>query len=88
MLRITIELWPRGWADNKRTIATMDVWNDGTGTEDRGNYSYRIYRGGYTGRPNPRLGKQGKLLNYPRLSYPVWELIRRILNGVKENASR
>lgn len=53
------------------------IVNDGTGTKDRGNYTINIMRKG----SKNIVQKQSVVKNYPRLSYPVWELIRRALGG-------
>lgn len=81
MLRVTVELWPHGRADKKKTLAVMDIYNDGTGTDTRGNYKYRVYRRPVIGRPLSKPSREGAVTNYPRKAYPVWELVRRVLNG-------
>jgi hypothetical protein len=42
MLRITIELVPFGREAYKRTIAGINIINDGTGDVDIGNYKYEL----------------------------------------------
>lgn len=83
MIRVTVELWPFGWETNKRTIAVLDVYNDGTGTPERGNYKFRVYRRPGVKRPLSAKGRSGEVKNYPRQAYPVWELIRRVLNEAR-----
>lgn len=49
-LRVTVELIPRGDDRHKRTVAVVDICNDGTGTNEVGNYAVRAEgncRGGY-----------------------------------------
>lgn len=41
-LRITIELVPYGDESRKSIVAIVDADNDGTGTQDKGNYNVRI----------------------------------------------
>jgi hypothetical protein len=43
MLKITVELWPFGSEVHKKTLAVMDIANDGTGTATRGNYKVRRF---------------------------------------------
>jgi len=38
MLRLTIEIIPFGIEENKRTLSTIHIINDGTGTTQFGNY--------------------------------------------------
>lgn len=82
MLRIIIELWPQGSYENKRTIGVMDIYNDGSGTERRGNYGYRVFKrratvDGFSARLP--ISREGRIKNYPRKSYSVWILVKRVL---------
>lgn len=88
MLRVIIEIWPRGSYEHKRTLAVMDIANDGSGSEARGNYVYRVYkRGTADGFPSRMpISRSGRITNYPRKSYPVWVLLKRILaDAFKQN---
>jgi len=38
MLKVTIELWPFGDDTRRVVIAEAEIWNDGTGTPELGNY--------------------------------------------------
>jgi len=38
MIRITVQLLPKGDATRARTLGSMDIVNDATGSEDLGNY--------------------------------------------------
>lgn len=38
MLRVTIEIVPFGIEENKRTLSTINIINDGTGNNKYGNY--------------------------------------------------
>jgi hypothetical protein len=49
MLRVTIEVVPRGDESRKRHLGTVEIVNDGTGNEYRGNYAVRLAK---FGRPN------------------------------------
>lgn len=62
-------------------IGRAHIWNDGTGTFERGNYEVGVLRRGDT---KPWLGRYvrtGYVKNYPRQSYNVWRLIFRALRS-------
>lgn len=59
-------------------IGRMVIYNDGTGTKDRGNYVTNLLRKGTT----DKVQRRGFVTNYPRLSYSVWELVKRALTTV------
>jgi hypothetical protein len=66
---IPIELHPFGFAHNKRDLGRIVIVNDGTGSATRGNYSVRVEgKGG-------RVIRDGLVLNWPRKSKPVFELV-------------
>lgn len=44
MIKITIEMWPKGLPDNKRLIGDIEIFNDGTGTKLEGNYGVRLMK--------------------------------------------
>lgn len=70
MLRITIQLIPRGDESKVRTIGTMEIANDGTGTPDLGNYIGKLHAE-YTG-PD---GRNGRLTKFNRHKQSVWSLV-------------
>lgn len=41
MLKVTVELYPFGYSDNKREIASFYIANDSTGSIKNGNYLFR-----------------------------------------------
>lgn len=41
MIKVTIDLWPYGQEDRKRTISEFYVANDGTGDEFKGRYIFK-----------------------------------------------
>lgn len=76
MLRITVELWPYGDESRASTIATMNLWNNGTGTREFGNYEAQA-----TILPSafgPIESRGGKIVGYDRKK-PVWNLISLML---------
>ena len=84
MLVIKVELWPGGLGINRREHGRMEIANIGDSpTDKRGNYRVRLLRkGGRT------VQRTCKVENYPRLAYPVWELVRRALNTLHEERRR
>lgn len=62
------------------TLARMEVYNDGTGTATRGNYVVTTMRGRDAEELSERkIQRRGKVLNYPRKSLHVWNLVARAL---------
>jgi len=59
-------------------IGRMVIVNDGTGTQERGNYNVGVLRKG----SQSKVQHETRVENYPRLSYSVWELVRRGLNSI------
>ena len=59
MIRVTIDLIPVGLEACKLTMSTLEIWNDGTGTRDIGNYDYKLI---------PREGDEifGRVEGFPR----------------------
>jgi hypothetical protein len=81
MIVVRLELWPRGNKSAKRDLGTMVIENDQTGTEQAGNYMYKIKKGQvYSERPSMLC--QGEFRDYPRhhRADAPWELLRGILN--------
>ena len=71
MIKITVELWPLGSEKYKKEIASMKIWNDGTGTKSMGNYKYSVSLS--------RQWKMGEIKKFPRRRLNVWDLIFRVL---------
>ena len=42
MLVKTVEIWPYGSKSKRRQLGTAKIWNDGTGSDARGNYKFTI----------------------------------------------
>ena len=58
--------------------------NDGTGTRSRGNYHVAVMRKG-----SRQTLRNGRVEDYPRLSYNVWRLVSRaLLSAFPEEAKR
>lgn len=83
MIIVKVELHPQGAhkGEAPTLMGLMLVENDGTGSEERGNYTATLMKGG------PRLGitrgapiwKVTRVEGFPRKSAPAWELVRRAL---------
>lgn len=74
MLVIKIELHSAN-TGKVTEIGRANIINNGTGTSKRGNYDVEIMRRGTT----DKVQRRGSVTDYPRLSYTVWELVRRAL---------
>lgn len=72
MIRVTIEMHPRGDASKKYLLGTMDIANDG-GTVSRGDYV--AWARGKRG----RLWKGAAVQDFPRKRLLVWDLMFRVL---------
>lgn len=80
MLRITIEMVPKGDDSRAYTLAQGVIANDGTGDKSIGNYIYGF--SGQIKRPgdDPGIRTSGELKGFSRLRDDCWELLRRCLN--------
>lgn len=77
MIKITVEIYPFGVTEEKRTIGELFIVNDGTGTIEFGNYSYGINKINQEG--DVEAHHIGLIKKHKRFS-GVWSLIGRILN--------
>lgn len=75
MIVVKVELWPRGYRDSARSLGELHIWNDGTGTEKRGNYKAQLY-----GKKLKKMGKNVELKDWPRKSKNVWDLVLEMLS--------
>ena len=80
MLRITIELVPFGVEENKKVIAVSEIWNDGTGTREIGNYQYNIWND----KQKESLVAYGGVKKFKRLFKGPWSLLKKVLKNAKE----
>jgi hypothetical protein len=79
MIRCTLELLPGGYEEDPQHLGTIYIANEitqsvATGGK-RGEYIYSLEK-----KRKGRTVSEGMISDYPRLSYSVWELVRRILN--------
>jgi hypothetical protein len=74
MLRVTVELLPKGNEALARKLATLEIANDGTGTQDVGHYKGTLHAE-YT----PASGRTGRVLEFNRRRQSVWSLVGAFL---------
>lgn len=80
MLRITVELWPGGDHTRAETVASMDLWNDLSGTTRLGNYeASAILEASPWNKQGEKRG--GKVTGHDR-SLPVWSLVVKMLHSM------
>ena len=75
MIKITVELLPFGFEENKKTLGIMKIWNDITGTKTKGNYQFSISK---NNEPN-QIWKRGFINGFPRKRLGSWDLLYRCL---------
>jgi len=75
MIVVKVELWPYGSEDMARTLGTAKIANDGTGSQDCGNYVAELYKESLDARPWKRV----KVKGFARLQNSVWELLYLVL---------
>jgi len=79
MLVVKIELWPGGDERRARELGRLHITNDGGSSSDRrGNYVAHLMRRG----TQKTVQRTAEVLDYPRLSYPVWKLVRKVLEAL------
>jgi len=76
VIRVTVELVPRGDEKRARILCRGIIANDGSGTLRRGNYRFALSQ---QGRLTTK-AREGEVNDFPRLSKNVWWLLREVLN--------
>lgn len=71
MIRVTVELLPRGDASNPQHLGTAYITNEGTGDRNIGDYSVKLSK---WGKPDVTW-KTGSLTGFPRLKLGPWDLL-------------
>ena len=74
MIRITVELLPKGDETRKRTLGRMDIANDATGDVETGHYLGTLHAE-YT-KPE---GRRGRVTAFNRRKQSVWSLVGAFL---------
>lgn len=77
MLRVTIEIFPRGDESRRRTIGVVDITNTGTGDPTTGNYAVTMAKD--TTRFRPGVWRRGTVSGFPRLRLGAYDLLLRAL---------
>ena len=88
MIKIYIEIWPGGDKKNRRLIAEGEIWNDGTGDLETGNYGCELVTFKQTELPgtvNIKGTFRSSVKNFKRLKNDIWELLRLFLNKGRKN---
>ena len=82
MIVVRVE-YHRAGSGQVETIGTAIISNDGTGTAQRGNYDVRVGRRRSVSLVDTHTHpvRRGRVLDFPRRSYPVWRLIARALRA-------
>lgn len=77
MLVCRIEIWPQGSFARRRTLGTVVIANDGTGTQEIGHYDCAVaHAGPYAGKPGAWRG--GRVVGHLRKLSP-YHLVREAL---------
>lgn len=74
MIRVTVELLPRGMTEGRRTLGVGVISNDGSGSASRGNYRATFKQ------PHGKM-REGRVESFPRQTLGCWELLARALKG-------
>lgn len=72
MMRVTVELVPEDGRARHRVLAVAVIANDGSGSEERGNYAVRLSK------VAPHLGetwKTARVVGFPRKRFGAWDLL-------------
>lgn len=79
MIVVKMELWPLGDESRKKTIGTVRIVNDGTGTWSRGNYNVSVMHRG-KGKEH-KVWRHGRVTDYARLSKSPYNLLLAALQS-------
>ncbi len=85
MIRVTVELVPRGDESQARVLAQGVIVNDGTGTLSTGAYTYGITAQTNVEGRDPGIWKQGRIVGFKRKRDNVWRLLKRVLDDALES---
>lgn len=75
MLRVTVELLPLGVESKRRTLGTVTIANDGSGSATSGNYDVKVLSS------NGRMLRRGRVLRFPRKRLGATQLLLRALKA-------
>lgn len=74
MIRVTVELLPKGDASRARKLGVLEIANDATGTATVGHYTGTLHAE-YTS----AIGRKGRVTNFSRQRQSVWSLVGAFL---------
>lgn len=74
MIRVTVELVSANGRHRDRKLAVLEIANDGTGTQETGNY-----RGTLHAEYTPSSGRPGRVEGFRRKRQSVWSLVGAFL---------
>lgn len=80
MLRFKYEMVPFGLESATRTIGTLKIWNDGSGTLTNGNYQYSL---------SMQIKNQdaavfsGSILKFPRKTQDAFDLLQLVISDIQ-----
>jgi hypothetical protein len=75
MIRVTVELLPKGYEKWAKTLAIARISNDGTGTTEIGHYDIHLSK---CDEPNATW-RTGRVTDFPRNELGPWDLLLRAL---------
>jgi hypothetical protein len=84
MLRVTIEVVPKGDENRRRHLGTVEIANEGTGSTELGNYAVRLAK---FGRPQQHWMK-GAVRGFDRLRRGPYDLLLQCLIATVGNRNR
>jgi hypothetical protein len=77
MIRITVELVPKGWNKHARVIGRMLIHNDMSGNGKLGNYVVRVFK------QNDAVPfRTGRVEGFKRKSQSAWQLVLSALETI------
>lgn len=75
MIKITIEIWPSGFQSHSRTLGSVEISNDGTGTKSIGNYNIKFKS------KNGKILKRKRVEGHRRKATSVWKLLEKVFSS-------
>lgn len=83
MIVVKIEMYPKGREEGSYPLGVMVITNDGTGTQEAGNYKYTISHAGVHLGKRKEPYKQGRVRGFRRTASP-YRLVQRCLKDAGE----
>ena len=78
MIKITIELFRHGNPDDREILGTAKIYNDLSGTPERGNYKYKLSK------KSGKIWRKGEIKGFARKSRSAWRLLYLVLKDIYE----